>query len=181
MANADYLIINGNQHKIDADTVKGGKEPTVSTSITADYDSTSTYAAGEYCMYKGNLYKCITDIAMGEEWNVSHWQSMTVLERISEVDSGAGAKQKQIVSGSLSLLADWSGTGPYYQTVTIPGSTGNSKIDLQLNAAALAQLINDEVIAMWVENNNGIFTVWAMGAAPSTALTVQYTRTEVTA
>ena len=39
----------------------------------------------------------------------------------------------------------------------------------------------DGVAALWVENNNGTLTAYALGAAPSAAMTAQCTVTEVTA
>ena len=82
--------------------------------------------------------------------------------------------------GTFNLTTSWSGNGPYTQTVSISGGTVNSKIDLQPNSTVLTQMTTDGVTAMYVENNNGTFTVYALGAAPSAALTIQYTRTEVT-
>ena len=82
--------------------------------------------------------------------------------------------------GSISLTTTWSGNGPYTQTVSISGGTANSKIDLQPNSTVLTQLMTDGVTAMYIENNNGTFTAYALGATPSAALNIQYTRTEVT-
>ena len=54
-----------------------------------------------------------------------------------------------------------------------------SKIDLQPDSVVLNQLINDGVSVLYVENNNGIFTVYAIGAKPTANLTIQVTITEV--
>lgn len=82
---------------------------------------------------------------------------------------------------SITLSATWSGSDPYTQTVTISGYTvtANSKIDLQPDATALAQMIDDGTSALWIENNNGTLTAYALGAGTSVALTVQCTITEV--
>ena len=92
-------------------------------------------------------------------------------------DVGA-AEPTQI--GSISLSASWSGAGPYSQTVTVTGATvtANSKVDIQLTAAQIASLINDNVTGLVIENNAGTLTAWAVGASPS-AMTVQVTVTEV--
>lgn len=83
--------------------------------------------------------------------------------------------------GTITLSATWSGSGPYTQTVTVTGATvtANSRVDLQLGAAALQLLVDDGVAALWVENNNGTLTAYALGAAPSAGGTVQCTVTEV--
>lgn len=88
-------------------------------------------------------------------------------------DVGA-AEPTQI--GSISLSASWSGSGPYSQTVTVTGATvtANSKVDIQLTAAQIANLIAAGVTGMVIENNNGTLTAWAVGASPS-AMTMQCT------
>lgn len=81
---------------------------------------------------------------------------------------------------TVSLSTSWTGAGPYTQTVTVSGGTANSKVSLQPDDAQIAQLIADGVKALRIDNNNGTFTAHAVGAAPSTALTLQATRVEVT-
>ena len=93
----------------------------------------------------------------------------------------ADGKQDPITTGTMSLSTTWSGSGPYTQTATITGVTltANSKVDIQLTAAQTADLIDDGVIALIPENNSGTVTVYALGATPSSALTLQITVTEV--
>lgn len=92
-------------------------------------------------------------------------------------DVGA-AEPTQI--GSISLSGSWSGSGPYSQTVTVTGATvtANSKVDIQLTATQIANLIAVGVTGLLIENNSGTLTAWAVGASPS-AMTVQVTVTEV--
>lgn len=84
---------------------------------------------------------------------------------------------------TIALSATWSGDGPYMQTVTASGATvtANSKVDLQPTADQIAQLIEDGVQALYIANNNGTLTAYAVGAETSTAMTVQCTVTEVLA
>ena len=86
------------------------------------------------------------------------------------------------VKSSISLTTTWSGNGPYTQTVTVTGYTvtANTKADLQPDATTLAQLLSDGVNALYIENSSGALTAYAIGAAPTVALTVQCTLTEVT-
>lgn len=71
--------------------------------------------------------------------------------------------------------ANWSGNGPYTQTVTISGATitSNTKVDLQPDATAIAQLIADGVTALYISNTSGTLTAYAIGAATTADLTVQ--------
>ena len=81
--------------------------------------------------------------------------------------------------GIVTVLADgWSGKGPYTQTISIPGGTTNSKIDMQLSSDQIAQLFEDGVTAMLIGNNNGVFTIYANDAIPSINMNIQITITE---
>lgn len=91
-----------------------------------------------------------------------------------------GVKPK---AAAITLSSTWSeSSGVFSQAVTVTGATvtANSKVDLQPGAAALQQLLSDGVTALWVENNGGTLTAYALGAPPSAAMTVQCTVAEVT-
>lgn len=100
-----------------------------------------------------------------------------------EVSALETDKQDAIHTGSISLGAVWSGTGPYIQTAMVTGATvtANSRVSLELTAAQIEALTTDGVVAMVVENNNGVLTVYAIGAAPSAGMNVQCTVMEVEA
>lgn len=108
--------------------------------------------------------------------NVANVLQYSASNKPSAADLGVAP---EIKSGSIALSSTWSGSGPYTQTVFVTGVTTASRVDLQPTAAQLAALQADGVMALTVENNNGTLTVYALGAAPSAAMTVQYTMTEV--
>ena len=96
----------------------------------------------------------------------------------SMMQSEINARQKVYVSSVTLTYSSWSGNGPYSQTVSIPSGTSASKIDIQLTPAQITQLVSDGVFGLLIENNNATFTAKAIGAAPTTTMTVQITRTE---
>lgn len=96
---------------------------------------------------------------------------------VSQVDNG----QAQIKTISLSLPVSWTEADGYYtQTVTITGGTANTKVGLTANYTTILQMVDDGTTALYVENNNGVFTAYAVGEAPTVALSVYATLSEVT-
>lgn len=84
--------------------------------------------------------------------------------------------------GEITVTSDWDGAdGMYSQPATVTGAavTERSKVDLQLSAEQFAQLTSDGVTGLTTLNDEGDLTVWAVGAVPSTDMTIQCTVTEV--
>ena len=75
--------------------------------------------------------------------------------------------------------ASWTGSDPYTQTVTISGSTSNTKVDIQPSEELYDQLVTDNVGYLAIKNVNGTLTAVAKGGKPSVNLTVQVTYNNV--
>lgn len=75
--------------------------------------------------------------------------------------------------------ASWTGSDPYTQTVTISGSTLNTKVDIQPSEEVYDQLVADNVGYLAIKNVNGTLTAVAKGGKPSVDLTVQVTYNSV--
>ena len=75
--------------------------------------------------------------------------------------------------------ASWKGSDPYTQTVTISGSTANTKVDIQFSEEIYDQLVADNVGYLAIKNVNGTLTAVAKGGKPSVNLTVQVTYNNV--
>ena len=99
------------------------------------------------------------------------------------VYTALSGKEPNVAKGTISTGTTWSGsgTGPFTQTVTVSGAsvTANSKVDLQPDATAFAQLMSDHVKAIFISNNNGTLTAYAVGRKPTAAITFQCTVMEV--
>lgn len=89
--------------------------------------------------------------------------------------------QCKIRHATVTLTTTWQGGNPYSQAVTISGITANSKVDIEPDANVIAQMQSDGVGAIYIANNNGTLTAYAMQNAPSVSLTVPVSITEVTA
>ena len=89
----------------------------------------------------------------------------------------------KVKKAALSLpAASWAGSAsPYTQSVTIDGITVNSKVDLQMDSTAIGVMVDSGTTAIYIANNNGTLTAYAVGEKPTADLSVQVTITEVTA
>ena len=95
--------------------------------IANEYDSTSTYDEGDFCLYEGVLYKCLVDISVAEAWTPAHWTSTLIVDNFG---AGGGA--------SVTL-----GT-----TVPSDASGSNGDLYVQYNGTSY------EVIEYYVKINN---------------------------
>jgi hypothetical protein len=78
---------------------------------------------------------------------------------------------------SITIPASWSGSGPYYKTITslITGYTitNKSKFDIQVDSTTINQLLEDGVQALYINNDNKVVKIYAIGAAPTQSITIQ--------
>ena len=90
----------------------------------------------------------------------------------SVLDLIQGPKIKTITTST-----NWSTdntTSNYYQTISSLTSniTNKSKIDILPNQTIISQLLEDGVSGMYIENNNKVVKIYAIGAAPTESLTL---------
>lgn len=55
--------------------------------IAETYNSSSTYAVGDYCIYNNSLYRCTTAITTAEAFTVGHWTAVNVTGEVSDLKS----------------------------------------------------------------------------------------------
>ena len=85
-----------------------------------------------------------------------------------------------VTLGSITLAAGgWSGSGPYAQTAALAGLPAAALVNLQPTAEQLMLLLQQGVTVLTAANQDGVLTVYALGAAPQDELTLQVTVTPV--
>ena len=111
------------------------------------------------------------------------------VDNTSDADKPVSTAQQTAINAckvkkaALSLTtASWAGSAsPYTQSVTLAGITVNSKVDLQMDSTAIGVMVDSGTTAIYIANNNGTLTAYAVGEKPTADLSVQVTITEVTA
>lgn len=78
-----------------------------------------------------------------------------------------------------SVVLSASGWNGNSQSISVANVTAKSKVDIQPDSAVIEQMLNDEVVGLYIENNAGTLTAKAVGGVPKADLTLQITLTEV--
>lgn len=103
---------------------------------------------------------------------------------VRDVDAlkvSVGGASAKIVEVQL-LAASWTEeNGVYTQTIALDDGTETSLVELYPTMEQIVQMNNDGVVALQVNNSDGLFTAAALDAAPSIDMTIQATLTEVSA
>lgn len=89
---ADISDINGNMDLIDAEAGR------VRANVAANYDSSETYAVGDYCLHDGSLYKCSTAISSPEAWTAGHWTQIKITGELSTLNGKIATQEYTIAT-----------------------------------------------------------------------------------
>lgn len=112
-----------------------------------------------------------------KRYNGTDYDVMYPRTLIEQVTDG----QKQIIVDTVSIGTSWTGTGPYTQVVTVSEADADSKVDLQPDATIIQKLIDAGTTALYIVNDDGVFSAVAIGSAPTESLTIQCTITKTAA
>lgn len=156
-----------------------GNVPNVATNDqTPTYTAASTPAelvSGEkLSVAMGKIAKAITDF-------ITHKADTGIHVNSTEKATWNGKASKP-KTATVTLGTSWTASGDnWVQTVSISGVTASTKVDVQPDATAIAQMVSDSVTALYFANNNGTIQAVAVGGNPTASMSVQVTLTEVTA
>ena len=112
-----------------------------------------------------------------KRYNGTDYDIMYPRTLIEQVTDG----QRQIIVDTVSIGTSWTGTGPYTQVITVGEADADSKVDIQPDATIIQKLIDAGTTALYIVNDNGVFSAVAIGSAPTESLTVQCTITKTVA
>lgn len=100
----------------------------------------------------------------------------TLLAAVKELPEFALTKKTSITLAAALWVES---NGVYKQTVTVNGGTASCVVALQPSIEQSVSLQNDGVTVLQVDNDNGTFITKAVGATPTTDMTIQATLMEV--
>ena len=112
-----------------------------------------------------------------KRYNGTDYDIMYPRTLIDQVTDG----QKQIIVDTVYIGTSWTGTGPYTQTITVAEADADSKVDLQPDATIIQKLIDAGTTALYIVNDDGVFSAVAIGSAPTESLMIQCTITKTAA
>lgn len=129
--------------------------------IANTYDITSTYDVGDYVIYDGLLYKCITAVETPGSFDINYWTQTVIVD---EMGSGSGdtssveltqaeyeaLPSSQKLDGTIYFITDvdYLGTGDIYAGTVEPSVVTPGSIYLQYNET------NSTIIALWGKIND---------------------------
>ena len=103
-----------------------------------------------------------------------------IANRVTSIEGKTNQNYNRIVSVTLASGSWASASGYYTQEITLTDTTNNTKADINPDITVMNQMMNDSVTGMYVANDNSIFTVYAIGNAPTANITVQLVLNETT-
>lgn len=137
--------------------------------IIADpYDSTATYAVGDYCAYNGLFYRCTTAISVAEAWNANHWTQTVVVDELSQGSGGGGEAKKVKILATL--------TSSSY-SVSATAATGYSLSDVTadmewFNYKVISGYMSSLTSDIDITTSTGAVTV-SCSSAPTASVTLE--------
>ena len=94
------------------------------------YDSTSTYAVGDYVVYEHDLYVCNTAISTAEAWTAAHWTQTDIGSALEALGTQIGTKQDKITASGI-----LKGNGSAVSAATLGSDYGARSFSITLAAA----------------------------------------------
>lgn len=141
--------------------------------LAEGYDATAIYVTGDYCIYQGALYRCLTDILTPEAWTASHWLAVELGADVAEAQRDATEGYSDtLTAGDLTSDEYAEDTEPYLFRRSFNGANNHAMDTLVGGTVAWNQLVqngNFNGTTNWttsncslsVDNNIGSFTATA--------------------
>lgn len=165
-----YVDMNNERVKLnakDAETIMGASLATILSNTDLEIPTSSAvHSAIEEAteVYVGENAPTDTNIKVWIDTSKDGVGTVPTLPRVAMITLGTSS---------------WTGSAsPYSQVVNIPTVTVDTKVELNATVTQIVNLHN-EGIALMVENDAGVVTVYSFGGKPSSNMVMQVTLQEV--
>ena len=153
------FLVNNEVQKYDYESLENYNTP--------DFSTSSTYQVGDYVMYQGKLYKCITAITTGGAWDSTKWSLAILSDDVADfksaieiivseaIDVTTGEHYPVLISANNGKWVSASGRRSYFY----PMPSGATRITVVSNAD------NRSVFTLLKDNGNktGTYPNYATG------------------
>ena len=83
-----------------------GDDEYIDVLVAREYDSTRTYARGDYCVYRGQTYKCINAISTPQVWTPANWSAVYLADEIESAVQSLESQEEEIEALQTGLSAE---------------------------------------------------------------------------
>jgi hypothetical protein len=98
------------------------KDEAARNAIADEYDSTSTYSVGDYCIYGGVFYRCTTAVTTAESFDSTKWTTTQVGDELLNIENEING-----INSSLNNKQNKTWTKIFDKSYTTDFATGTSK------------------------------------------------------
>lgn len=110
--------------------------------IADTYSTSGTYAMGEYVWYDGDLYRCVTAIAVGESWTSAHWTQVTAGGELSDLKSASKSLESATANVDLHPdKTDFTGTKAINYTTGSENTTAYRAVTGYINVKGHSRIV----------------------------------------
>lgn len=118
-------------YKATLEQIFGSVYATIEPNFAGAYDSTATYAVGDYVVYNHSLYVCNTAIPTAEEWTAAHWTQIDLGSALEGLKAEIDTKQDAITANGM-----LKGNGSSVSAATLGTNYGARSFSVTLPAAS---------------------------------------------
>ena len=119
--------------------------------IANEFNTSSTYAVGDYVIYEGQLYQCTTDVTTAGSWNSSNWVQAVLGNDVSDLKSDFTFQTSKAIDVSQGYWAIADGTATDSTTWCRSGFVNFDAVILSnaVKMYLLAYNINGSYVGTW--------------------------------
>lgn len=146
--------------------------------LRTDYTDATWTGKKKYIIEdNGDGTSSITDVTVYDNYEKSFFGAKDA----NAINDAINTKSDKVIVEDIQIRAStWvESSGLFKSTLSIEGLTAKTKVDVNMTASIVKIMIDDEINAIYIENNDGTAVAVAMGSKPTQDITLSITLQEV--